>query len=626
MKPNFSFKYNGENFCAEHLPEFEKGVSVTHDKKEYKEYDAVEWVLWFENKADCDSGIFSDILDCDAVLPMALPEIPRAGYRPTKGDLCVVTMNGMVEGKNYWENDKVSATEYGLNYEYLDKAPNQTKKFENIGGRSSDGMMPFFDVTSKDCGYIVAIGWTGDWKAEVSRTDEGVAIRTGLKETNFYLKPGEKIRTSSILIMKYSADEDKYNKFRRLIKNHYSHKSCTGAGRDGLMACELWGGLTSEEMKKRLNEFAKYDIKFEDVWIDAGWYGNCTKCDDAFSGDWSMHTGNWNVNQRVHPQGLRDVAEVANGIGMKLMLWVEPERAIEGTTVCENHPEWFLSLPDNISKILYYGNDDARNYVCDMLSEHIEKLNLSCYRQDFNTPLADYFKAYDEANRRGIHEIKHITGMYKMWDTLLEKYPHLLIDNCSSGGRRIDIETLKRSIPFFRSDYQCNFNENPEVLQCHNAGISKYLPYNGCTSKTKGDIYAIRSSYSSSWGGAFYNAIFQSMTEEDFLWAKKVTDEYRRIRKYMSMDFHSHGSDVFDESSWAIWQYHDEESQSGIIMAFRRCNSPFDRVTVKLKGTKDNVTYSYENFDSSNVTEGNNELEIILPEKRSSTIIEYKAK
>ena len=66
--------------------------------------------------------------------------------------------------------------------------------------------------------------------------------------------PGEEIRTSSILIMKYTSEEDKHNKFRRLIKNYFSHKANTASNRDGLMAFELWGGLPSEEMKKRLLE------------------------------------------------------------------------------------------------------------------------------------------------------------------------------------------------------------------------------------------------------------------------------------------------------------------------------------------------------------------------------------
>ena len=628
MKPEFSFNY-GEKRCvfsAENnaLYEFENGITVCVKSKSYTEYDAVEWVLWFENKSSKNSAIFSDIWDCNTLLPIEFPKPLNPGYMPKEGDACVITMNGMVDGKYYWENDKVSATEYGLNYEYLDKAPQKTKSFANVGGRSSEGMMPFFDVTATGCGYITAIGWTGDWKSEFTKYDLGIRMKTGLKETKFYLMPGEKIRTSSVLIMKYGKSEDKYNKFRRLIKNHFSHKSLTKAERDGLMACELWGGLPSEEMKKRLCELKKYDIKFEDIWLDAGWYGNCTKCDEAFSGDWGEHTGEWKVNTRVHPERLTDVAECAKNAGAKLMLWFEPERAIQGTPVTVEHPNWFLTLEGKNNQILDYGNEEAYSYVLDLLSHYTEKLDLSCYRQDFNTALTQYFKENDEENRRGITEIKHITGMYRLWDELLEKFPGLIIDNCSSGGRRIDIETLKRSIPFFRSDYQCNFNENPEVLQTHNSGISLYLPYNGCTSKTKRDTYAIRSSYSSSWGGAFYNAIFQSMDENDFAWAKKITDEYRSIRKYFSMDFYNLGSSCFDPTAWAIWQYHDSETQCGIVMAFRRIESPFDQVKIDLKGLLPNKLYTFTNLDDCSAQDKKNSIIIRLPQKRSSVILKYQ--
>ena len=627
MKPNFSMKYNGEiiNSAFKREIELESGVIVTQNIKEYKEYDAVEWVLYFENQSDKNSGIISDILDCDTLLPLEYPIDKNPGYMPKCGDACVITMNGMVEGRYYWENDKVSATEYGFNYEYLDKATNKTKSFANVGGRSSDGTMPFFDITALGSGYIAAIGWTGDWKAEFTKCYEGIGIKTGLKETEFYLKPGEKIRTSSILIMKYGADEDKHNKFRKLIKNHFSHKSCTSAKRDGLMAFEVWGGITSEEMKKRINELKKYAIQFEDIWIDAGWYGNCNKCDEPFSGDWGEHTGEWEVNKRVHPNELKDVSDCAKEADMKLMLWLEPERAIKGTELTNKHPEWFLGLPDDSNKILNYGNNEALEYVCNLIEGYVKNLDLSCYRQDFNVELTEYFKAYDEENRRGITEIKHIMGMYKMWDYILEKFPGIIIDNCASGGRRIDIETLKRSITFFRSDYQCNFNENPEVLQTHNSNISCYLPYNGCTSKTKNDTYAIRSSYSSSWGGAFYNAVFQSMEEEDFVWVKKIADEYRLIREYMSKEFYNHGSVCLDNTSWAIWQYNDSETESGIVMAFRRSESPFDTVNLTLKELSDDE-YIFENIDTEEKCISGRDLRITLPEKRTSTIICYKRK
>lgn len=628
MKPEFSFYYGEQKMVLsvqkDIVYELEKEITVQVISREYPEYEAREWVLHFENKSGHNSQVFSEIMDCDTVLPFVFPAALRPGYMPKPKDACVITMNGMVDGRYYWENDKVSAKEYTFSEEYLDKAPGCSKSFANIGGRSSEGLMPFFDVTAGDCGYIAAVGWTGDWKAEFTKEDSGIRMRSGLKEAGFYLMPGEKVRTTSVLIMQYNSGEDKYNKFRRLIKNYFSHKSNTLACRNGLMAAELWGGLSSEEMKKRINQLKDHGIKFEDVWIDAGWYGQCTKCDEAFSGDWASHTGEWEVNSRVHPGELKDVAECAQAAGMKLMLWLEPERAIADTKIVKEHPEWFMSIPGNHSYILNYGNKEAQGYVCSLISQYIEKLGLSCYRQDFNAQLTEYFRRNDEENRRGITEIKHITGMYEMWEYLLKKHPGLLIDNCASGGRRIDIESLRRTIPFFRSDYQCNFNENPEVLQVHNSNISCYLPYNGCTSKTKYDTYAIRSSYSSSWGGAFYNAVFQSMCEEDFAWAKKITEEYKEIRKYFSCDFYNHGSAVFDETAWTIWQYHDSETDRGIVMAFRRCKSPFEQVRIHLKGLEEGKIYQYEDRDSGECWDGSDQLLMELQQQRSCRIIEYR--
>jgi alpha-galactosidase len=223
----------------------------------------------------------------------------------------------------------------------------------------------------------------------------------------------------------------------------------------------------------------------------------------------------------------------------------------------------------------------------------------------------------------GITQIKHIMGMYEIWDRLLERHPDLVIDNCSSGGKRIDIETMKRSIPFFRSDYQCNFNENPEVLQTHNSNSSVYIPSMGCTSKTKSDTYAARSSFSTSWGGAFYNREFQSMDEADFAWAKKTVDEYKRIRRYFSKDFYNHASAVFDPTAWVVWQYHDAEANRGILMAFRRERSPFSSVEITLKGIDENSRLEFLNLDTSATCNGSRDLTLSLPEKRTSVVVEY---
>ena len=620
----FSFNYAGKKYTADDFKgdnlKIDNQFTVSVSKIEYNEHDAFESLLWFENTGLFDSAVVSDINDCDMFFSFEIDKTKRKpwGYIPDKNDLCVISMNGMVEADRYWENAAECATEFAFNYDYLCKLPGGKKSFECRGGRSSDRFMPFFDVTVNDAGYIIAIGWTGDWRAEFAECDNGVRVKIGLKETHFYLKPGEKVRTSSLLVMKYTYKEDKYNKFRRLIKEHYSHTSCTNAQKEGLMAFEFFGSTTSEVIKQRINELSKHGINFDEIWIDAGWYG---KCQPNSLADWDENVGEWNVNTETHPKGLKDVSKTAKKTGMKFMLWFEPERARTGIEITAEHPDWFLSVPDNKNHILNYGNKDAWNYVYNVLSNYTKELDLSCYRQDFNVELTEFFKQNDESDRRGITEIKHVMGMYELWDKLLGEHPGLLIDNCSSGGRRFDIETLKRSIAFFRSDYICNYTADPEVLQVEN-NAARYFPYIGCCNKVM-DKYSLRSSYAASFGYMGWSREHMKMSEEDFTTLKSVCDEYRKIRKYFSKDFYNHGAEIYDRSSWTIWQYNDAETQSGIIMAFRRCESPFDNVTIELKGLNDCNEYNYFNFDTKEMITANNKINIKLEEKKSSVIIEY---
>ena len=83
MKQNFSLKYNGELIKPSGaITELADGVTVTQITKEYKEYDAVEWVLFFKNSTANNSGIICDILDCDTMLPLEFPEAKKPGHMP----------------------------------------------------------------------------------------------------------------------------------------------------------------------------------------------------------------------------------------------------------------------------------------------------------------------------------------------------------------------------------------------------------------------------------------------------------------------------------------------------------------------------------------------------------------
>ena len=109
----------------------------------------------------------------------------------------------------------------------------------------------------------------------------------------------------------------------------------------------------------------------------------------------------------------------------------------------------------------------------------------------------------DTEGRRGITEIKYINGLYALWDRLLERFPHLLIDNCASGGKRIDIETLRRSVPLWRSDSCTAANYLIQGMQNQQLAYNAWMPYSGAGTGRIFDAYRIRSAYSGSLGTAY---------------------------------------------------------------------------------------------------------------------------
>ena len=617
----YSFRYGDRVVRGSGSLQVDEHLRVTVDSVAYPEFSAREWVLWFENPSQERSAVLSDIRDGDFLVP--LPPAPKKfkGDISLPGDRAVVSMNGCVPGIDYSTDNASSATEFAAAAHYFHPmrgTKGNVFTFANNSARSSDNQAPFFEVTQGGEGAIVAIGWTGGWRARFADTPDGVRVEAGMAHARFYLEPGEKLRTTRILVMNASTGEDAPNKFRRLVRKHFSHVASRPGVREGLLAYELWGGISSDEMVRRVKALKAKGLAYEDLWIDAGWYGDSQKCDDAYTGDWSAWTGDWTPNRRVHPDGLADVAAAAKDAGMGMMLWLEPERVVPSSRFAQEHADLLSGA------LLYYGNEEGRIHVRETISDLASRLGFSCYRQDFNyDPGADLAKL-DGPDREGVAEIRHITGLYRLWDELLERFPKMLIDNCASGGRRIDIETLRRSVAFFRSDYQCGFNLNPDVLQAHNAGISRLLPYTGCTVK-RSDVYSLRSAYSASHGVAYWNTVFQKEEDVDWAAAKKCCDEYRRIRRFFPCDFHNLGSATMDPTAWAIWQYHDPETGEGVVMAFRRAESPSDTAVVALKGLPADATVETENLDTgAKAAVPARAVEIALPGRRSSTILLYR--
>ncbi len=638
-KPWFSFMYGGKPFCemidrarieeqvgedagevihkvTYHLPD---GLKVIWRVRVFEQFEACHWALRFANEGTADTKQISDVNDCDFTARFqAVPHAP-SGYRPHKDAVRVFKTTG-----SNWERCEFHSTADAL-------INGGELKYACTGGRSSQGLAPFFDITQQGAGLLLAIGWTGQWNAAFRADAGAVCLKAGVEALNFHLHPGEEVRTASILLMKYDGGQNAgHNAFRRLIRKHFSLIGQPGRPSEGPLCTGSWGAVPSEKMCERMKRIQEAGLGMEYYWIDAGWYGHSTHlCKNEFEGDWARNTGSWNVNPLQHPDDFNDVARAVPENGMQMLLWIEPERVIRGTDSPNEHPEWYIDMGGD-ALLLNLAREDALEGTIEMVSEKIERLKLGCYRQDFNVNPLDYWRAADEEGRAGLTELKHIENLYRFWDALLARFPHLIIDNCASGGRRIDIETLSRSIPLWRSDYQCTFDADPETTQVHNTGISWWIPYSGTgMGQVMGDTYRARSCYSSALTQFFWWMYDNDVEDnENLRWAKDIFEEYRSVRPYFACDYYPLTYNAVDDTTWCGWQYDRPEEGDGIVLLFRRPESPMTEAVLKLNFPADNRIYAFRDADSGETfrvsgREATRGVTFRIGEARTSRLLRY---
>ena len=379
-----------------------------------------------------------------------------------------------------------------------------------------------------------------------------------------------------------------------------------------------------------VNRYKRFELVPDVFWLDAGWTAGASDYRNGKS--WANTNGNWTIDSTRFPEGLRPVADAVHKAGAKFMVWFEPERVVKGTQWAVDYPQWMLDkeLPatdksESRDWLLFdMGNTEAREWLQEYIGDMIEQNGIDYYRQDFNMEPDKYWARYDEPDRIGMKEIRHIEGLYAFWDYLLERFPNLLIDNCASGGRRIDLESVSRSAPLWRTDY--NYGE-PVGYQCHTYGLELYLPLHG-TGVQNTDKFTFRSSLGTSivFNWKISNA---SMSFYDI---QNCMAEFEEVRPYFYEDYYplTGAGDITADNIWMAYQLLRPSDQSGYIVAFRREACPSGSVTVKLMGLDPSRNYRITNKDNGeSIVKSGAELasgfDLRSDQPRSSLLLKYQA-
>lgn len=592
----------------------QSGLQVKCDVKGFQEFGAVEWLLHFTNTSIKNTKQIKDVKVTDLTMACA-----------SAGDFNVLHSAGST----------ASRSDFRPLYTTLGAEP---LKMSPKNGRPSDiSAYPFFNIITPDKkGVVVGIGWTGTWFADIAlKGKQGVNLASGMKTIDLHLYPAETIRTPLVAMLFWQGEDfmTGNNQFRRFILAHHTRKVdeeyahsplCGGFDWGDPAPCNEYSCLTEDFAVALINRHKQFGIVPEVFWLDAGWYEGCGGPDFS-GGSWWTNAGNWRVDKTRFPNGLKPLSDAAHKVGAKFMVWFEPERTYEGTQFRKEHPEWLLKVAADKNNYLFdLGNKEANEWLCKYIGDMIEENGIDYYRQDFNMPIARFWEAYDEQGRVGMREIRYVEGLYAYWDYLLERFPGMIIDNCASGGRRIDLETTSRSIPLWRTDYRYG---EVNGYQCHTYGLNFFLPLHG-TGLYGADNYNFRSSLSAAtvtnWELTAKRGSIGDM--------QKALAEFKVLRPYFMEDYYplTGLGDLTGDDVWLAYQLNRPSDKSGIVVCFRRKDSKQESISVQLRGLDPDATYIVRNendgtqqrLSGKQLAEG---LTLVLDKAPDSILLKYRA-
>lgn len=558
------------------------GLEIKVVYTQYIDFAATEFLAFFTNTGDTETTVISDIKIIDGVL---------CGKNAT-----LIHGNGDTLGEDGYEW-------------YMDDLKQPVKKTPR-DGTSCNGAFPYMRLMFDGYGVNIGIGWPAMWSAEFAKENSGVAVSIGQRRCHMKILPGETIRTPRVNFVAFSGDETRgINVWRRWYFAHIlprengkplSPKWCLHVFEAG--GHPEFTGATEGNQLLGIREYVRKGLKPDIWWIDAGWY----PC------NYNWHdSGAWEVDKQRFPNGLAPIGQACRDNDIDFLLWFEPERVHDGSWIETHRPEWLIRhrLPDGSfepDSLLNLGIKECCDYIIDTVDAIIKEGNVKIYRQDFNYDPAPCWESAESEDRIGAVENLHVQGYLRFWDTLLDRNPGLWIDSCSSGGRRNDLETMRRAVTLHYTDV--GYGNHP-IKQKQHRQMFEWIPYFRAHNMNWDDpvdkhyeyINHIPDKYS------YYAAMTPSVTdmttfdadESCFELAKKMQAIWREAAPLMlSGDFYPLTVCRKSAEDFFAVQFHDPDAEKGFLLLMSNNQNQQNVFRAAFKGLNEHTDYILRNCET----------------------------
>ncbi len=289
-----------------------------------------------------------------------------------------------------------------------------------------------------------ALVYSGNFKASV-HVDHNRFSRMylGLNDVDFQWKltPGETFHTPEAVAV-YSEEGlgGMSKQFHQVCAEHLVRGKFAHAPRPILL--NNWEATYFNFNEEKLLKIAKTaaDVGVELFVLDDGWFGH--RDDDTTS------LGDWYVDEKKLPLGMKHLSDQVHALGLKFGLWFEPEMVSPKSDLYEKHPDWAIHIAGRTpvqqrqQLTLDLSREDVQDYVYECVASHLRADGIDYVKWDMNRHFSNIGSALLPADQQKELPHRYMLGLYRVLEKLVNEFPDVLFESCSSGGGRFDMGML----------------------------------------------------------------------------------------------------------------------------------------------------------------------------------------
>ncbi|MFN8528863.1 MAG: alpha-galactosidase [Anaerolineae bacterium] len=344
-------------------------------------------------------------------------------------------------------------SDWGSEFEPVHKPLEGEIHIETRLGRSSKGMHPWFALTHSSGAVLSgSVAWSGNWTFRFEPLPHGGhRLSGGLHDWEFDkdLAPGAAMDSPPVILVIGDDLNSVSRQYARVGRKHWYPRNALSS----LAPVEWnhWWAYEDDHINESIfiqNTDVAQGRGVEICMLDAGWFGPSDP--GTF---WYDYRGDWDlVNTARFPRGMRPLADNAHSKGMKFGMWCEIEALGVKAKLAEDHPELVALRDGERLGYVCFGSPDTQEWAYQTLARLIRENDLDWIKLDFNLDPAAGCNRTDHGHGAGDGLYEHYCGYYRMLERIRADFPHVVLENCSSGGLRIDLGIMRRLDMTFLSD------------------------------------------------------------------------------------------------------------------------------------------------------------------------------